>query len=55
VFVVLDPSYFSKGYGQARLLDKVKVTLKKKYPTTPKISRNGQAITITFLRLDRNK
>ncbi|MFZ6848093.1 CBASS oligonucleotide cyclase [Undibacterium sp. RuRC25W] len=47
VFVVLDASYFKQD-GQASLLDKVKTTLKKTYPTTPKISRNGQAITITF-------
>lgn len=47
VFVVLDASYFKQD-GQAWLLDKVKTTLKKTYPTTPKISRNGQAVTITF-------
>lgn len=47
VFVVLDASYFKHG-GQAWLIDKVKTTLKKTYPTTPKISRNGQAVTITF-------
>lgn len=44
VLVVLDSSYFSQG-GQASLLDKVKTTLKKTYPTTPNISRNGQAVT----------
>lgn len=47
VFVVLDVSYFNQD-GQAWLLDKVKTTLKRTYPTTPKISRNGQAVTITF-------
>lgn len=47
VFVALDASYFKQD-GQAWLLDKVKTTLKKTYPTTPKISRNGQAVTITF-------
>jgi hypothetical protein len=47
VFVVFDSSYYKQG-GQAWLLDKVKVTLQKTYPTTPKISRNGQAVTITF-------
>lgn len=47
IFVVLDPSYYKKD-GQAWLLDKLKTTLKKKYPSTPKISRNGQAVTITF-------
>jgi len=47
IFVVLDASYFKQD-GQSWLLDKVKETLKKKYPSTPKISRNGQAVTITF-------
>lgn len=47
IFVVLDASYFKQD-GQAWLLDKVKTTLKKSYPSTPKISRNGQAVTITF-------
>lgn len=47
VFAILDASYFKQD-GQAWLLDKVKTTLKKTYPTTPKISRNGQAVTITF-------
>lgn len=47
IFVVLDPSYYDKT-GQASLLDKVKRVLQKTYPKTPKISRNGQAVTITF-------
>lgn len=47
ILFVLDASYFDQN-GQAWLLDKVKATLKKQYPTTPKISRNGQAVTITF-------
>ncbi len=47
VFVVLDPSYYEKN-GQASLLDKVKRVLRKTYPKTPEISRNGQAVTITF-------
>lgn len=47
IFMVLGSSYYKKD-GQASLLDKLKTTLKKKYPTTPKISRNGQAVTITF-------
>ena len=47
IFVVLDPSYFSQD-GQASLLDKVKRVLKKEYPKSPKVSRNGQAVTITF-------
>ena len=47
IFVVLDPSYYEQ-FGQASLLDKVKRVLQKTYPKTPKISRNGQAVTITF-------
>ncbi len=47
IFVVLDPSYF-KSDGQASLLDKVRATLLKTYPSTPKISRNGHAVTISF-------
>jgi Second Messenger Oligonucleotide or Dinucleotide Synthetase domain len=45
VFVVLDPKYYEAG-GQASLLDKVKRVLQKQYPTTPHVSRNGQAVTI---------
>lgn len=47
VFAVLDPSYYEAA-GQSNLLDKVKHVLKKTYPKTPEISRNGQAVTITF-------
>jgi Second Messenger Oligonucleotide or Dinucleotide Synthetase domain len=47
IFVVLDSSYFERN-GQASLVDKVKRVLKKTYPNTPDISRNGQAVTITF-------
>ena len=47
VFIVLDPTYFDQN-GQAALLDRVKRVLKKTYPKTPEISRNGQAVTITF-------
>lgn len=47
IFVVLASSYYEQG-GQASLLDKVKRVLKKTYPQTPEISRNGQAVTITF-------
>jgi hypothetical protein len=47
VFVILDPKYWSDG-GQANLLDQVKRVVKKTYPNTPEISRNGQAVTITF-------
>lgn len=47
VFVVLDPKYYEYD-GQASLLDKLRKVLLKTYPETPKISRNGQAVTITF-------
>lgn len=47
IFVVLGSAYY-KPDGQAWLLDIVKTALKKQYPSTPKISRNGQAVTITF-------
>ena len=47
IFVVLDSKYFEAN-GQANLLDRVKRVLKKTYPKTPEISRNGQAVTITF-------
>jgi hypothetical protein len=47
IVVVLDAFYYKQD-GQILLLDKVKQSLIKKYPTTPKISRNGQAVTITF-------
>lgn len=46
LFVVLDPEYYSAN-GQAALLDRVKRVLKERY-TTPDISRDGQAVTITF-------
>jgi len=47
VFVVLDPKYYEDD-GQASLLDKLRKVLLKTYSKTPKISRNGQAVTITF-------
>lgn len=47
VFVVLDLKYYEYD-GQASLLDKLRKVLLKTYPETPKISRNGQAVTITF-------
>ena len=47
IFTVLDSSYYEQG-GQASLLDRIKRVLKKTYPRTPEISRNGQAVTITF-------
>lgn len=52
IFFVLDPRYYHHYNGQngnqAGLLDWVKRILKKTYTETPKISRNGQAVTITF-------
>jgi hypothetical protein len=47
IFVVLDVSYYSAG-GHAALLDRVRQALLKTYPSTPRISRNGQAVTVTF-------
>lgn len=47
IFILLHSSYFKQD-GQAALLDKVKAALKNQYPKTPKISRNGQAVTIRF-------
>jgi len=47
VFIILDPKYYSAD-GQASLLDSVKKTIKLTYSKTPEISRNGQAITISF-------
>ncbi len=47
IFVVLDPSYF-KSDGHTSLPDKVRATLLKTYPDTPRISRNGHAVTISF-------
>jgi len=47
LFIVLDPQYYETN-GQASLLDKVKRVLLKTYTKSPKISRNGQAVTITF-------
>jgi hypothetical protein len=47
IFMVLNPTYFEK-YKPAALLDRVRTVLLKTYTTTPKISRNGQAVTISF-------
>jgi predicted nucleotidyltransferase len=47
IFVVLDPQYF-KADGYEALLDRVRAVLLETYPSTPRISRNGQAVTITF-------
>ena len=52
IIVVLDPKHFhnynGQNGGQAGLLDLLKGVLKKTYPNTPDISRNGQAVTIQF-------
>jgi hypothetical protein len=52
VFVVLKPQYFhhynNQNGGPPGLLELVKRTIKRTYPTTPDISRNGQAVTIRF-------
>ncbi len=47
IFFVLKRSYYYEN-DQASLLDKVKSTLKKAYPYTADISRDGQAVTISF-------
>jgi Second Messenger Oligonucleotide or Dinucleotide Synthetase domain len=47
IFVILDAKYYSVD-GYANLIDRVKRVLKVTYPTTPEISRNGQAVTISF-------
>lgn len=47
IFIVLDPSYYKEN-GQVELLDLIRKTLLKTFTKTPKISRNGQAVTITF-------
>jgi hypothetical protein len=47
VFLVLDAKYYGKQ-NQQSLLSSVMTTLKKKYPSTPKVKPDGQAVTITF-------
>jgi hypothetical protein len=47
IFVVLSSEYYSED-GQGSLLDRVKRVLRKTYPSTPDISRDGQAVTISF-------
>lgn len=47
IFVVLDPKYHAK-YSPAGLLDRVRTVLLRTYPKTPNVSRNGQAVTISF-------
>jgi tRNA nucleotidyltransferase (CCA-adding enzyme) len=47
VFVDLDAKYYSSdGYGA--LLGRVRKVLLETYTRTPRVSRNGQAVTITF-------
>lgn len=46
IFVVLDDQY--KNGGQAYILDRVRDVLKQAYRETTNISRNGQAVTISF-------
>lgn len=52
IFIILDNKYSyhydGKNGGQAGLLDLLKRALKRTYTRTPDISRNGQAVTITF-------
>lgn len=49
IFVVLSSKYYTDySSNQAGLLDKVKRVLLKTYTTSPAISRNGQAVTVTF-------
>jgi hypothetical protein len=47
IVAVLDSSYY-RWDGQAALLDRVRRVLLQRYPSTPRVSRNGQAVTITF-------
>ena len=47
IFVVLHPKYYAK-YKPGQLLNRVRTVLLRTYTRTPKISRNGQAVTITF-------
>jgi hypothetical protein len=47
IVAVLDPSHYQWD-GQAPLLDRVRRVLLKRYPSTPKISRDAQAVTVTF-------
>jgi len=47
MFIVLNSKYYSQE-GYALLLDNLRQVLRKTYPKTPDISRNGQAVSITF-------
>ncbi len=52
IFVVLPSSYYhhynNQNGGQAGLLDWIKRVLKRTYPSTPDVSRSGQAVTTRF-------
>ena len=47
IFVLLDSKYYHQ-YTPAALLDRLRTIIKKTYDKSPKISRNGKAVTITF-------
>jgi hypothetical protein len=47
ICIVLHPEHYSSG-RPAALLDNVRAALLETYPQTPRISRNGQAVTISF-------
>ena len=47
IFMVMNDVYY-RSNGQAYILDKVRDVLIETYPSTPKISRDGQAVTISF-------
>src|ERR1700722_2135111 len=47
VIILLDPSYYTIN-GYASLLDRVRSVLLETYSQSPRISRNGQAVSITF-------
>lgn len=47
IFVVIESKYYTQ-YQPSALLDRLRAVLKNTYPSTPKISRNGQAVTISF-------
>jgi hypothetical protein len=47
LFTVLSSRYYQNQTPQG-LLDQVREHLRQTYPTTPRVSKNGQAVTITF-------
>lgn len=47
IFTVMDPRYCNNQTPQG-LLDQVREHLRVTYPSTPRVSKNGQAVTITF-------